>query len=191
MEGVLLNALGGPTTPRKKARPPMPLSALDEYVLFLQANAIEKLTSQGYATGARDYVNFCLSHGIALDPTPNTLARYIAFTSRFIASGPKYLTGVRHFLKDLYPDFDVHRSDPLVKATIRGSKKIRADPVKRKLPLRPSHLEAFFEVAATSKLYDDLLFITILACCFYACHRSGELVQKNSSKLFDWRKIIK
>jgi len=191
MEGVLLNALGGPETFSKLARPPMPLSVLDERVYFLQANAIEKSTSSGYATGARDYIKFCLSHGIALDPTPDTLARYIAFTSKFIASGPKYLTGVRHFLKDLYPDFDTHRSHPLVTATIRGSKKIRGDPVKRKLPLRLCHLETFLRVAQNSRSYDDLLFITILSCCFYACHRSGELIQKNSAKLADWRKIIK
>ena len=140
MEGVLLSTLGRPKKFSGSARPPMPLTVLDEHVCFLQANAIEKSTSGGYATGARDYIKFCLSHGISLDPTPETLARYIAFTSNFIASGPKYLTGVCHFLKDLYLDFDTHRSNPLVTATIRGSKKIRGDPVKRKAPLRPCHL---------------------------------------------------
>ena len=191
MESVLLNALGGPTSFAKLTRPPMPLSALDKRTRFLQANAIEKSTSRGYTTGARDYIKFCMSHRIPLDPTPETLARYIAFTSNSIASGPKYLTGARHFLKDLYPDFDKHRSHPLVRATIRGSKKIRGDPVRRKLPLRLCHLETFLNVARDSRSYDDLLFVTILSCCFYACHRSGELVQKNGSKSMDWRKVIK
>jgi hypothetical protein len=31
----------------------------------------------------------------------------------------------------------------------------------------------------------------ILVCSFYACHRTGELVQKNEKALLDWRKIIK
>lgn len=189
MEGVLLNALGGSLAP-KKTRPPMGLDELDKRTVHLQVNAIEKSTGKGYATGARDYISFCLSHNLSIEPTPQTLSRYVAYTSLFIASAPKYLTGARHFLSDIYPDFDQNRAHPLVKATIRGSKKIRADGVQRKLPLRTSHMEAFLIRAKVSQSYDDLLFITILSCCFYACHRCGELVQKNGRDLFDWRKII-
>ncbi|KAJ7461657.1 hypothetical protein FB451DRAFT_992737, partial [Mycena latifolia] len=130
-------------------------------------------------------------HSIPLDPTPQTLSRYIAYTSQFIASGPKYLSGARHFLKDLYPDFEESRASPLVQATIRGSKKARADSIRRKLPLRPAHLETFLQFARCSGTYDDFLFIVLLSCCFYGCHRSGELVLKNDRSLFDWRKIIK
>ncbi|KAJ7609280.1 hypothetical protein DFH06DRAFT_920683, partial [Mycena polygramma] len=130
-------------------------------------------------------------HFLPLAPTPKTLSRYIAYTSQFIASGPKYLSGARHFLQDLYPEWDESRADPLVQATIRGSKKARADPVRRKLPLRPSHLDAFLQLAICSGCYDDFLFAVLLACCFYGCHRSGELVLKNDKSLFDWRKIIK
>jgi hypothetical protein len=168
----------------------MNLDDLDQRAIHLQVNAIEKSTVNGYAIGARDYITFCLNHNLPLDPTPKTLSRYVAYTSQFIASGPKYLSGVRHFLSDLYPDFDSNRAHPLVKATIRGSRKIRADGVLRKLPLRPSHLQAFILVARSSGSYDDFLFATILSCCFYACHRSGELIQKNNKDLFDWRKVI-
>jgi len=66
-----------------------------------------------------------------------------------------------------------------------------AVPVKWKSPLRLCHLETFLKVAQNSRSYNDLLFITILSCCFYACHWSGELIQKNSAKLPDWHKIIK
>jgi hypothetical protein len=93
-----------------------------------------------YATGARDYINFCIAHSLPLDPTPSTLSRYVAYTSQFIASAPKYLTGVRHFLHDIYPDFDANRADMLVTSTIQGSKKVRADPVHCKLPFRIAHL---------------------------------------------------
>jgi hypothetical protein len=123
--------------------------------------------------------------------TPQTLSRYISYTSQFIASGPKYLSGARHFLRDLYPDFDDNRSSPLVQATIAGSKKLRADPVRRKLPLRPCHLLAFLERAHSTRDYDDFLFAVILSCSFYACHRIGELVIKNDRDLFDSRKLIK
>ena len=126
-----------------------------------------------------------------MDPTPTTLSRYVAFSSQFIASAPKYLTGVCHFLKDLYPEFDENRSHALVKATIRGSKKVRADPIHRKLPLRLAHLQLFVNIADCTGSFDDLLMAVLLSCAFYGCHRMGELVQKNDHSLLDWRKIIK
>jgi hypothetical protein len=191
MEGVLLGLLGrNARSLVLHSRPPVSLVDLDDRLAFLQANALDRSTVRGYAVGARDYLRFCLQHQLPLDPTPLTLARYIAYTSKYIASGPHYLTGVRHYLRDFFPEFDTVRAHPLVKTTIRGSRKVRADPVKRKLPLRVSHLQAFLQVAIQSQQYDDLLFITILSCAFYACHRIGELVPP-SRPLFDWRKIIK
>lgn len=190
MESVLLSALGGPSAPRR-ARPSMDLATLDHHAHFLQVNSIERSTAKSYSTGARDYITFCLSNSLPLDPTPQTLSRYIAYTSMHISSGPKYLTGAKHFLEKLYPDFEKNRSHPLVQATIAGSKKLRADPVKRKLLLRLCHLEAFLHVARCTHDYNDLLFAVILSCCFYACHRCGELVWKNDKSLQDWKKVIK
>ena len=118
MERVLLSALGGQRSRPRVPRPPMDLADLDARTLFLQVNSIERSTSKGYTTGARDYINFCILHSLPLDPTPTTLSRYIAYSSQFIASGPKYLTGVRHFLREVYPDFDDNRSHALVKSTI-------------------------------------------------------------------------
>jgi hypothetical protein len=94
-------------------------------------------------------------------------------------------------LHDIYPDFDSNRSHPLVTSKIRGSKKLRADPVRRKLSLCTAHLEAFLNIAHSTGSYDDWLFVTLLSCAFYACHGMGELVQKNDNSLFDWQKIIK
>jgi hypothetical protein len=188
MEGVFLNCLGE-LAPRV-ARPPLKLSDLDTRVLHLQSHAIEKSTIGGYSTGARDYIRFCQLHHIPLDPTPQTLSRYIAFTSLSIASGPKYLTGARHYLHELFPEFDLNRASPSVQATIRGSKKVRADPVRRKQPIRIQHLLSFVDSAIRTKNYDDLLFATIMSCCFYGCHRSGELVLKTKTDI-DWRKVIK
>ncbi|KAE9403286.1 hypothetical protein BT96DRAFT_801590, partial [Gymnopus androsaceus JB14] len=93
-------------------------------------------------------------------------------------------------LDDLfYPHFDQSRSDPLVQATIRGSKKIRADPVNRKPPLRTAHIKVFYDQRHNS--CNDLLFATIVSCAFSGCHRIGELIVPNQKSLFDWRKIIK
>lgn len=190
MEGALLTVLGRPSTPQM-VHPAITLSALDKCIAFLQANAVEKYTLLHYSTGTHDYISFCINHHLPLDPTPQTLAWYIAYTLQFISSGPKYLSGTRHFLHDLYPDFDTNRAHPSVQATITGSRKIHADPVHHKLPLCMSHLATFLHMAVVLKDFDDLLFATMLSCMFYACHCSGELVIKNDHHLFDWRKIIK
>ena len=191
MERVLLAALGERSRHPRIARPTISLSSLDEHTLHLQVNAIEVSTAKVYATGARDYINFCTQFSLPLTPTLETLSRYVAYTSLSIASAPTYLSGARHFLIDLYPDFDTNRSHPLVQAAIKGSKKLRADPIRRKLPLRLSHLQVFLRIADVSQDYEDLLFATLLSCCFYGCHRSGELVWKNDKTLWDWRKVIK
>ncbi|KIL54301.1 hypothetical protein M378DRAFT_188756 [Amanita muscaria Koide BX008] len=169
----------------------MALSALDERVSHLTAHAIEQSTKKGYSTSIKSYIRFCLIHDLPLDPTPQNLARYIAYVSQYINSAPQYLSGIRHFLREFFPNFDDNRSSTLVQAAIRGSRKVRANPIRRKLPLRTSHLQTFLDLATSSGTFDDLLFITIISCAFYGCHRIGELVQRNDQSLFDWRKIIK
>jgi len=191
MEEVLLSILGGQSHHRQTVCPPMSLKSIDDCALLLQTNSIEISTVKGYATRAWDYISFCLKFSLPLTPTPQTLVCYIAYTSKYIASTPKYLTGARHFLNDIYPEFDTNRAHPLVQSTICGSKKIHADPIRRKQPLRLSHLEAFIHVANTTHAYDDLLFATLLSCCFYRCHRLGELVWNNDKDQWDWRKVIK
>jgi hypothetical protein len=148
----------------------MELADLDARALHLQVNSIERSTLKNYATGACDYINFCILHSLPLDPSPTTLSCYVAYSSQFIASAPKYLTGVRHFLKDLYPDFDANRSHPLMKSTIQGAKKVRADPVERKPPLCLAHLQSFINVAHCTGTYDAFLFVVLLSCAFYGCH---------------------
>jgi len=120
-----------------------------------------------------------LTFSLPLTTTPQNLSHYIAYTSKFIASAPKYLTGACHFLQDLYPDFDTNCSHPLVQATICGSKKVCTDPIQRKQPLHTSHLETFLHVACLSKSYDDLLFAMLLSCCFYGCCKQSLGCTKN------------
>lgn len=170
MEGVLLNLFGGndgSLLMLHHSCPQASLSDLDNWLAFLQENALDQSTVHGYGVGAHDYIRFCLIHDLLLNSTPLTLAQYIAYTSQFIALGPHYLSGVCHYLCDLSPEFDSIRAHPLVKSTICGSRKVHVDPVHRKLCT--SHLQTFLQVALHSQSYDDLLFITI----------------------FDWWKFIK
>ena len=136
----------------------MELSELNNRTNYLQASSIKESMAKGYATGAHDYISFCVKHSLPLNPTPQTLSWYITYTSQFINSGPKYLSGACHFLSDLYPSFDTNHSHHFVQTTIASSKKIRADPVKCKLPLWMTHLQAFLKVATRTQNYDDFLF---------------------------------
>lgn len=94
MESVLLSMLGGSSHGKQTAHPPIALTDLDALTSHLQVQAIEKSTASNYMTGAWDYVKFCINHNIPLDPTPQTLSHYIAYTLKYIASGLKYLTGL-------------------------------------------------------------------------------------------------
>jgi len=152
------------------------------YKLVLLKLAQQKVMLQAHKVT----LTFCLQFLLPLTPTPQTLGRYIAYTSKFIASAPKYLTGAHHFLQDIYPDLNVNCAHPLVQSTMQGLKKVCTDPICCKLPLRTSHLEAFVHVAHLSKSYDDILFATLLSCCFYGCHHSGELVWNNNKSQWDW-----
>ena len=190
LAGKLLNSVGGSSS-KCRARPYMSLKEIDRYASFLQKSALKKSTTKGYQTGAHDYISFCHTHNLSLRPTPQTLSQYIAYTSNSIASAPKYLTGARHYLKEIYPEFDEARNHLLVLSTIQGLKKVRADPVKRKLPLWLSHLSLFITHSTLTQLYNDLLFATIMSCTFYGCHRMGELIVKSNKTLMDSQKIIK
>jgi hypothetical protein len=106
-----------------------------------------------------------------------------------VASSPKYLTGARYFLHELFPDFNSNRANPFMQATICGSIKVCTDPICRKQPIHINYLLSFVDAANQSHNYDDLLFATIMSCCFYGCHHSGKLVLK-SKRDVDWQKII-
>jgi hypothetical protein len=80
MERVLLSALEGQPLAPHVPCPPMDLADLDAWTLSLQVNSIERSTSKNYATGACDYINFCILHSLPLDLTPSTLSCYIATT---------------------------------------------------------------------------------------------------------------
>ena len=76
MEGVLLNLFSGNDgLVVHHSRPQVSLTDLDSRLSLLQANALDRSTVHGYATGARDYLCFCLQHHLTFDPTPLTLAR--------------------------------------------------------------------------------------------------------------------
>ncbi|KAG7453267.1 uncharacterized protein BT62DRAFT_880789, partial [Guyanagaster necrorhizus] len=91
-------------------------------------------------------------------------------------SCPKYLIGACHFIKDLYPDFNKNKRYLIVQRIIHGSQKMRDDPISQKLPLQVHYLITFSLFVSISESCDNLLFTTILSCCFYGCHWLDELI---------------
>jgi len=45
------------------------LSDLNNRINYLQASSIEKSTAKGYATGTHDFISFCITHSLPLNPT--------------------------------------------------------------------------------------------------------------------------
>jgi hypothetical protein len=183
--------------PNDYDRPPPPIEEVRRRAAFLESIALEHNTRRGYRTGAKAYSSFCQRYGLGLEPTPDTLALFLAEETLHVkaATALEYLVGARRHLEILCPGWGsqlaTSRASALVRAIAVGAAKDRAEPVRRKAPLRPPHLTAFLELALRSEAYDDLLMAAIASAGFYGCHRSGELVLAEPLTLHSAKKLIK
>ncbi|TFL03553.1 hypothetical protein BDV98DRAFT_642222 [Pterulicium gracile] len=100
-------------------RPRMTPTALDEKVRSLQASG-----STSVPEGAQDYMDFCTIHKLSLTPTPTTLSRYIAYTSYYPSSGPRYLAEAQQHLLTRFPGFKCALATSEVQKVIAGLKKL-------------------------------------------------------------------
>jgi hypothetical protein len=183
--------------PNEYDRPPPPIEDVRRRAAFLESIALEHNTRRGYRTGAKAYSSFCQRYGLGLEPTPDTLALFLAEETLHVkaATALEYLVGARRHLEILCPGWGsqlaTSRASALVRAIAVGAAKDRAEPVRRKAPLRPPHLTAFLELALRSEAYDDLLMAAIASAGFYGCHRSGELVLAEPLTPHSAKKLIK
>ena len=86
-----------------------------------------------------------------------------------------YLSGLVNQLLPFFPDVQEARQSHLVKKTLQGCLKLKAQPTKRKQALSLTDLSLVTSHFADSSDHDDLLFIAILLTAFFALHRLGEL----------------
>lgn len=94
-----------------------------------------------------------------------------------------YLSGICSSLKPYYPEIRKPCKHTLVSCTLRGMKKLRGAPTKRKSLLTNTHL-CRYGGSATS--YDDTLFLAIVFVGFHALMHLGELTWPDRVELRSW-----
>ncbi|EJD38880.1 hypothetical protein AURDEDRAFT_33636, partial [Auricularia subglabra TFB-10046 SS5] len=131
-------------------------------------------------------------HGLAVEPTADTLSLYAAYESHYIAASSvrTYLSGICHSLEPFYPSVRSARCSDLVRNTVTGCVKMSSHTVTRKSPLMRADLERMLARYGGSANHDDLLFLAILFVGFNALMRLGELVWPDSTSLSDYRKCV-
>lgn len=159
---------------------------------ILTGASIESSTATTYASAVRSYTDFCLLHELPRDPTPHTLALYVAYTSHYInpRSVDSYLSGICNGLEPYYPHVREARKHPLVVKALRGAKKIRAIGIHRKRALSRTEIGSVRSSYDSSIDYDDHLFVTLLLTGFHGLLRLGELVWPDKKSVQDYRKVV-
>ena len=155
--------------------------------------AIDLSTKNSYGSALNSYLNFVLLHKIPVEPTEDTLSLYTVYMSFHIKpdSVDSYLSGIVHQLEPYFPDIRKIRSSPLVKRTLRGCKRMRGTPTKRKLPLTLDDLGRVIDRYSASTIHNDLLFLAMILTGFFALMRLGELTFPDDKSIRDWRKVTK
>ena len=172
--------------------PPLPFEELAAFTEQLEADAWESSTKSGYRTALRSWDAFCDLYHQSHHPTPASLSSYIAYAIRRIASIDTYLSGIAHFMKRIYNDWEAVRFHPKVVSVLRGAHKWRAHRIRRRNPLHLHHVGHFVKIACQRNAsYDQILFAAMLVCGFFAMHRAAELVAPPLSDKAWAKKIIK
>jgi len=125
---------------RQPLREPWTLERLNYERSILLGMSIDCSTSATYSSALNSYLTFCKSHGIPVDPTPQTLSYYTTFQSFHInpRSVDSYLSGICNQLEPYFPEVRQNRKSPLVVRTLAGAKCYRGTPTQRKSPLTTS-----------------------------------------------------
>lgn len=100
-----------------------------------------------------------------------------------------YLSGLASVFSKSHPNVAVATNSRAVREVLKGCKRQFSSPVARKEPLSLQDLVRVH--SATSKSFDDVLFLALLLVGFHALHRLGELTVPNNARARDDRKVIK
>ncbi|CAL1712292.1 unnamed protein product [Somion occarium] len=155
------------------------------------SHALAKGTKNSYNSALNSYLEFCSIHEFPVEPTQDTLSFYIVFMSHHIEprSVDNYLSGICSSLEEFFPHIRRLRSSALVSRTLRGCKRLRSTPIRRKRALTPADLQSVAQTLAGNDNYDNLLFLAQLFTGFHALMRLGELVWPDNVNLREFRKL--
>ena len=178
-------------TAQQPHREPWTIEWLNYERLILLGMSIDHSTSATYSSALNSYLTFCKSHGLPVEPTPQTLSYYTTFQSFHInpKSVDSYLSGICNQLKPFFPDVCLNCKSALVNQTLAGAKRYHGTPMKCKSPLTIAHLLTVADDLASSTLHDDLLFNALLNTGFTSLLRLGELTWPDRVTLRDYKKV--
>ncbi|KIY47219.1 hypothetical protein FISHEDRAFT_45737 [Fistulina hepatica ATCC 64428] len=155
--------------------------------------SIDLSSTLTYNSALQSYLTFCHMHQFPIDPTPDMLSFYIVYMSHHIkpSSVNSYLSGICSQLEPFYPTICHVHSSNLVRRTLTGCLKLYSSPTKRKRPLHHDKLIRLAPTFATTLVFNDLLWWSILLTGFYGLLRLGELVIPDQTHLRDDRKLVR
>jgi hypothetical protein len=153
-------------------------------------SSLDASSYDSYSSALNSYIAFCQLHNFDADPTEDTLSFYVVFMSHQIKpdSVDSYLSGICNLLEPYYPDVRKRRSATLVSRTLKGCKRLRNTPTKRRSPLLPSQISLVIGSLSPTSSHDDVLFVTLLATGFHGLMRLGELTTNDTASKRSWRK---
>jgi hypothetical protein len=156
------------------------------------ACAVEPSSATSYSSAVNSYFNFCTTHSLPVEPTPDTLSFFAVYMAHHIKpkSVLSYLSGICNQLEPFFPDVRSHRRHWLVTKTLAGCRKMLPSSTSRKRPITRSELAAVVRKYAASTSFDDILFLAILLTGFHGLLRLGELTWPDNKKLCDYRKVV-
>lgn len=159
-----------------------------------QSDILNKIginTKSKYQSGVNKFFKYCEARN--LDPilSENNLCHFISETSREIKplSASAYLSGITYHFSDSYPEIHTIRSSTKLKDTIKGCRKSFSTPITRAQAMTLEDIRTASDVFNQS--FDDFLFNAIIALGFNGLHRLGELVELDTVRLRDDRRLIK
>ena len=153
--------------------------------------AIDISTWKNYGSALNSYLTFVRIHNFPIKPTPDTLSFFTVFMCHHIkpTSVDSYLSGICQQLEPYFPSVRSIRNSVLCKRTLAGCKRLRGTPTIRKRALTMDDLQKVITYYSSSKLHDDLLFVSQLLTGFFALMRLGELTVPDDKSIIDHRKI--
>jgi hypothetical protein len=148
-------------------------------------------TSLTYSSALHAYLSFCKNHDIDIEPTADSLSFFTVYMSFHIrpSSVESYLSGIQNELEPYFPHVRHLRRSLLVSRTLRGCKRLRGSPIRRKTPLQPDDLQLLRDSYLHSPSHDDLLFLAQITSGFNALNRLGELVWPDNRSLQSYRRV--
>ena len=113
-------------------REPWTLERLKYECSILLGMSIDQSTFASNSSALNSYLTFCKSHGLPVEPTPQTLSYYTTFQSFHInpKSVNSYLSRICNQLEPYFPDVRHNRKSALVNRTLAGAKHYHGTPTK-------------------------------------------------------------